>query len=914
MADGVIKKEYDKGEEVKSMRKRYILLLIAFLVIITLLDSTPYYSQEEIDAASTYLYGNQYHLDFDKDCLPLFFGYRSSPEYDDQQELEHPENSNRIAQMFYGNFEDAALSGDPKVAILLGDSHYLFSSFREVILDSCQPVITDTPNYPEAFRWYTRAAEAGDPYAIYMLAEMKFYGEGLDQSTSEAFSLYQRSARFGSPISTENHAYVNSSLIPMPEDVLEELLGLRLGALNGEISAMDSLGLLYLDESLLPRNPSKALYWLERSANHGSTAALKLIAEYYLARELNEEPSSVQQKAMHKFNRAYDIHDLFYYDLIDEEDIKTATSLLVDAWMAGATDTEEHISQLIQQYEFLEEYVSTLECGDQVLNALDERLSNAERGLKNLVIAYKTCVNNKKIREIPGSGKRVFAPQEICQVWPFSMEYDQYELELEGLAMDSDPDILILRGKNREYKYERPDSAMVYYQRAAVLGSAYGHYLLAEYYYTARDSLASEAHLRIAYDLGFESDLLTQPLDQPSQELFHAIRKDALRGDAEALRKLGISYALGKGVERDFIKAQTALEAASQNSERGRKDLARFYTYVHHIQSQNENEDREFIRLPDEFRNMSPWQIAVEKWLQLYREGDAEAAYELSLLAGYSDVIQDSVYVGSLLLEAAHKGHRPAQVKAAKHVLLWPSEDWSAALRYYQEAARNGNSFALTHLSGTQYLPIYSFVSDPEYLEILSAAAINGCPASRYFLGARIINEKDRENYSLAVSYLESALEAGYVEAGYYLAKAAVNGLGREISLEDALRFLDIYLTHNDDYLRVEDYLKVNDFGLLQEDTHYIAKLLKSQLLLAGVEDIRNEELGLRLVMEVASASSPGWAPGYLALSYMYLHGIGVEQDVVPAIWFLVRYNQHYEGLGDGGGDTDIEGGGSLSW
>jgi TPR repeat protein len=52
-------------------------------------------------------------------------------------------------------------------------------------------------NYAEAFRWYTRSAEQGEPKAQFNLGAMYEVGHGVVQDTAEAMRWYRKAAAQG---------------------------------------------------------------------------------------------------------------------------------------------------------------------------------------------------------------------------------------------------------------------------------------------------------------------------------------------------------------------------------------------------------------------------------------------------------------------------------------------------------------------------------------------------------------------------------------------------------------------------------------------------------------------------------------------------------------------------------------------
>ena len=91
--------------------------------------------------------------------------------------------------------------------------------------------------YGDAMRWYTRAAEAGDPQAQFYLGYIHDRGLHGANSVSEAVSWYRRAAS------------------------------------QGEVRAQFRLGLLFDADPRLPRNTDRAQRWYEAAAVQGDAEA-----------------------------------------------------------------------------------------------------------------------------------------------------------------------------------------------------------------------------------------------------------------------------------------------------------------------------------------------------------------------------------------------------------------------------------------------------------------------------------------------------------------------------------------------------------------------------------------------------------------------------------------------------------------
>ena len=113
-------------------------------------------------------------------------------------------------------------------------------------------------NYPEALKWFTLAAEKGNADAMYNLAYMYEYGEGMDQDYPKAMSWYRKSIAKGNIPSmiALGIIYQNTDLY------LEAENSFRLAAEKGSADGMELLGnMFFLQEKYV-----HALDWYKKAA------------------------------------------------------------------------------------------------------------------------------------------------------------------------------------------------------------------------------------------------------------------------------------------------------------------------------------------------------------------------------------------------------------------------------------------------------------------------------------------------------------------------------------------------------------------------------------------------------------------------------------------------------------------------
>lgn len=128
-------------------------------------------------------------------------------------------------------------------------------------------------NYPEAFKWFGIAAEKGNPDAMYNLAYMYEYGEGMDQDYPTAMSWYRKAIAKGNIPSM-----IALGIIYQNTDMYQEAENsYRLAAEKGSAEGMELLGnLFFLHEKYV-----QALDCYKKAAAKGKRDSMYQIGEMY---------------------------------------------------------------------------------------------------------------------------------------------------------------------------------------------------------------------------------------------------------------------------------------------------------------------------------------------------------------------------------------------------------------------------------------------------------------------------------------------------------------------------------------------------------------------------------------------------------------------------------------------------------
>ncbi|MBK1661705.1 tetratricopeptide repeat protein [Paracraurococcus ruber] len=163
----------------------------------------------------------------------------------------------------------AAEGGDARAAYLLGQAEEFGLGGR--------------PRRPaEAARWYGQAAEAGNPWAQFRLANLLRDGGGVRRDPARAAALTVQSAQAGNPLAAYNLGMMALRGQGVPRDPNEAARWLTVAAENGVPEAQYTLGTLYLRGDGVPLRLYEGLTWMRQAAQGGNPAAQKAVGRIYM--------------------------------------------------------------------------------------------------------------------------------------------------------------------------------------------------------------------------------------------------------------------------------------------------------------------------------------------------------------------------------------------------------------------------------------------------------------------------------------------------------------------------------------------------------------------------------------------------------------------------------------------------------
>jgi TPR repeat protein len=137
-------------------------------------------------------------------------------------------------------------------------------------------------DYPEAVKWYRKAANLGYPPAQNNLGGMYLRGLGVAQDDSEALRWYLRAAGEGYLAAENNVGFMNAAGRGAPANDQEAVHWYQRAADKGYAPAQSNLGFMYAQGRGVPVDPNQAVQWYRKAvAQNYAPAEYKLGLLYF---------------------------------------------------------------------------------------------------------------------------------------------------------------------------------------------------------------------------------------------------------------------------------------------------------------------------------------------------------------------------------------------------------------------------------------------------------------------------------------------------------------------------------------------------------------------------------------------------------------------------------------------------------
>jgi TPR repeat protein len=134
----------------------------------------------------------------------------------------------------------------------------------------------------EAARWYGVAADAGNPWAQFRLAQLYERGAGVGRSPRRALELTGAAAQAGHARAAHNLGTAYLTGAGVPRDAAEGARWLNIAAEGGVPEAQYNLGVMYMRGDGVPRELYRGLTWMRQAAQNGHPPAQKAVGRIYM--------------------------------------------------------------------------------------------------------------------------------------------------------------------------------------------------------------------------------------------------------------------------------------------------------------------------------------------------------------------------------------------------------------------------------------------------------------------------------------------------------------------------------------------------------------------------------------------------------------------------------------------------------
>lgn len=185
-------------------------------------------------------------------------------------------------------------------------------------------------NLDMAIFYFTLAAsQSGYEYYYYFLGEIYFYDKNNDKKAVEylLMAIKSKNVIFSQACYLLGYILLNSHYIPL--DVDRAIYYYSLAADDGNLLALDALGMLYYEGKYVKQNIQKAIYYLTNAINNGN-----FIMSFYHLGEIYFEGLYVKQdleKAIYYFTcskefegSSFNLGEIFFYDIYEKKNINKA--------------------------------------------------------------------------------------------------------------------------------------------------------------------------------------------------------------------------------------------------------------------------------------------------------------------------------------------------------------------------------------------------------------------------------------------------------------------------------------------------------------------------------------------------------------------------------------------------------------
>lgn len=431
-------------------------------------------------------------------------------------------------------------------------------------------------NYEKAFEIYDQAAKKGSARAQYYLAEMYFYGLGVEKDDVVGYQFYKKAAENGDSVACNRLGVIFDSGETVPQNYSTAFSWYKKSAEKGYMWGQYNLGDMYYDGRGCEKDYSQAVLWFQKAADQDLPNAHNKLGICY------DNGYGVQEndaKAVEYFKKAaelgyswgqYNLGNMYYNGEGCKRDYKQAVY-----WFQKAAD-----QKISRAYNMLGICYGTGGCGisKDDTKAFDYYKQSAEMG-------YGWGQYNLGNRYYEGKG----CDQDYAQAIAWFLKAAEQNI----------PDAQNKLGICYDNGYGVPEDdtkAVEYYKKAAEQGNDWGQYNLANKYYFGdgceKDTVkaafwfekaASQglADAQYILALGYFNGLI---VNKDIKKALDWIEKAAQQGNEQALYEAGYMYS----EESPYTNYEKAIywtqKAVSRNNPAAFNNMGWFYEHGHGVE------------------------------------------------------------------------------------------------------------------------------------------------------------------------------------------------------------------------------------------------------------------------------------------------------------------------------------------
>ncbi len=740
--------------------------------------------------------------------------------------------------------ERAARQNQPQAQVTLGS----------LLLDR-----EEKGEYAKAVALFESASQQGNAEAKYLLAEMLYYGQGIESNQDLSAKYYEQAAE------------------------------------QGVAQAFYRLGEMYDAGTGRPQSEEKARTYFEEAADRGVSAACLWLGSYYQS----------QGDDAHSLSRSFK-----YYEQAKEAGEPVAFYQLAEIYRLGkgvARDLERAFSLYKEagQKSYPDASLGIANLGEtsyrEALKKIGEQKELSEEHLKLLDLASQCGHLEASKRLATGYLLGVGVPQNDRKGFLYTARAARTK-DLESVIQLGD---LYRKGKGVESSNSKAEKI---YRYASVQGSAVASYKLGALLETQGRKEAVDAVLQAvsanyppAYALlgtiYREGWIIERNLDRS----LHYFKQGADLNDPSCQYNLALMFLYGEGVSRDstlaiqyfeeaadngHVPAQAALGGLFADESRSDFDPERAEKILKRAIAQGSQTAKSY--LAKFYFEVDGSMAALEKSKSLLSDLDIEqsdiAAYTLGrMYYEGKGVDRDQEKAYDLLEKAAANGNPQSQYYLAK-VLSdattgKPSEK---ALRYYKMAMHSKYLPATRALASIYLSEPTDVIDDPLSIHLFHSAAEAGDLQSQLFL---IEYYQERGDRDATWKYLEAAAGQGHTEAMHVAGVAVLEGTFGPKPIDRGIFWLEKSAQQG------SGQAAYDLANYLMDNWNYTSDKAKAFSLYK-----------MALAEGIEAAATP--------LARMLIEGNGIEASVEKAVPYLIQsaalesaYSQHvlgtlyYEGL-----------------